>query len=79
MSNVDEITLLVNKISDSEDLIERAEAFYAEHSHEWSDGVAAYFEIFLERKRDQVHYEKHLLERMGWRVALEQDPDAPNI
>lgn len=76
---IDEIQLLLDKIQQGEDLIERAEAYFKEKSSGWSDGVAAAFEIFLERKRDQIHYEKHLLERMGWRVALEQDQDVPDI
>lgn len=79
MSNETELTQLLDKIAESEDLIERAEVFAAEHSNEWSVGVAAYFEIFLERKRDQVYFEKHLVERMGWRIALNQDPDVPDI
>jgi len=70
---IDEIQLLLDKIQTSEDLIERAEAFYAEKSRNWSVGVAAQFEIYLERKRDQIHHEYHLLERMGWKHALGHD------
>lgn len=70
---IDEIQLLVDKIREGEDLIERAEAYFKEKSSGWSDGVAAAFEIYLERKRDQIHYEKHLLERMGWKHALGHD------
>lgn len=70
---MDELTLLLDKIRASEDLVERAEIYFAEKSHQWSDGVAMEFEKFLERKRDQIHYEYHLLERMGWKVALGHD------
>lgn len=70
---IDEIQLLLDKIHASEDLVERAEAFFAEKNKQWSDGVAMEFEKFLERKRDQIHYEYHLLERMGWKVALGHD------
>lgn len=76
---MDELELLLSKIRDSEDLIERAEAFYAEKSREWSDGMMITFEKFLERKRDQVYCEQHLAEQMGWRIALDKDPNDVDI
>lgn len=76
---MDDLELLLTKISDSEDLIERAEAFYAEKHREWSDGVCITFEKFLERKRDQVHFERHLAEQMGWSIALDRDPNDLDI
>lgn len=74
-----ELELLLTKINISEDLIERAEKFYREKHKEWSDGVAAQFEIFLERKRDQILYEKERVETMGWNVALGHWPPRMDI
>lgn len=70
MESIDELGLLLDKISTSETFIEKAEEFYAEKSGEWSDGLRATFEIFLEKKRDQIYYEAYLAERMGWDIAL---------
>lgn len=69
---MDEVALLLAKIRKSEDLIERAEAYFNEHHRDWSDGVALYFERFLERKREQVYFEQHLVEKMGWNIALDR-------
>lgn len=74
---MDELALLLDKIHASEDLVERAEAFFKEKSSNWSDGVAMQFEKFLERKRDQIHYEQYRAECMGWKLALEEDRDPP--
>lgn len=70
---MNELQLLLAKIRESEDLIDRAETYFHEHHRDWSDGVGAYFEILLERKRDQVYYEKHLVEKLGWNIALDHD------
>lgn len=68
---MDELDLLLAKIRDAEDFVARAEAYFKEHSADWSDGVAAYFEIFLERKREQIYHEQSLAEKMGWHIALD--------
>lgn len=76
---VDELALLLSKIHADEDLIARAEAYFRDCRHRWSDGVVAHFEIFLERKRDQIHYEKHRADKMGWAIALEHYPQDLDI
>lgn len=76
---MDELEHLLSKIRNSEDLIDRAEAYFREHRGDWSDGVAAYFEIFLERKREQVHFEYELVEKMGRNIALDRYPRGPDI
>lgn len=76
---MDELTLLLLKITDSEDFIDRAERFYAAKHSDWSDGVAAAFEKFLERKRDQILYEKERVETMGWNMALGHWPPRMDI
>jgi hypothetical protein len=70
-----ELTDLLKRIHEAEDLVDRAEVFFAEKSREWSDGVVITFEKFLERKRDQIYFEQSLAEQMGWRIALEREPN----
>jgi hypothetical protein len=72
MDRIDELSWLLDKISTSEDFLDRAEAYFHERSHEWSDGVAIQIELFLERKRQQVYCEQNLVERIGWDIALER-------
>lgn len=76
---VDEIALLLDKISASEAFLDKAEEYFRTHKHLWSDGVIAYFEIFMERKREQVYFEQNLVEQMGWRAALEPEVPGPDI
>lgn len=71
---VDELNLLLAKIRESEDFVRRAELYFQRNSHRWSDAVAVHFEVFLERKRDQILYEKERAERMGQAIALRQYP-----
>lgn len=71
---IQELELLRAKIRDSEDFVARAQKYYQENSHRWSDAVAVHFEVFLERKRDQIHYEKQRLARMGSAIAMGKYP-----
>jgi hypothetical protein len=64
-----EVSVLLRKVQDSEDLVERAQAFYDEFSHQWSEGVSAYFQDYLERKKDQIDYEWYRVGRMGDAIA----------
>jgi hypothetical protein len=65
-----ELELLLCKITDSEDFVDRAERFFAEKSDQWSPGVQVSFEKFLERKRDQIYYERDRAQKMGWNMAV---------
>lgn len=76
---MDELAMLLDKIEVDEDLIERLELFYAERLEDWSDEFIAHFEKFLERKREQLYFEQTRAERLGWRIALEHDPDGLDI
>jgi hypothetical protein len=70
---INELTLLLEKVRTSEDLLHRAEAFYLEHVDEWSTDFATYFKDMLERKRDQVYYEWYRVGQMGDAVAAGRD------
>lgn len=76
---IDEIALLLDKISSSEAFIEKAEEYCRTHKDVMSDGLAAYIEIFLEKKRDQVYFEQSLVETMGWKAALAPEVPGPDI
>lgn len=74
-----ELMWLIDKINHSRSLIERADAYYEEYHHQWSDNVGAYFLDLLERKRDQLDYEEHRAERLGWLIASGRDTPKHDI
>lgn len=76
---MNELERLLLRITDMEDLVDCAEQFFAERSPEWSAEFTARFEIYLERKRDQIFYEKNLVEKMGWNMALGHWPPRMDI
>lgn len=76
---MNELELLLLKITDSEDLVDRAERFYKTKRKEWADDMQIAFEMFLERKRSQICDEKHRVEKMGWNMALGHWPPRMDI
>lgn len=64
--------VLLNKVIESEDLVQRAEQYYDEQGHTWSPGLAAYFRDLLERKKDQIHYEWYRVNKMGMEIASKE-------
>lgn len=66
---MDELVLLIDRVTASENLYQRLEAFYAAKHHEWSPTVASYFKDMLQRKLDQIDYEWHRVHQMGRAVA----------
>jgi hypothetical protein len=73
-----ELTWLLDKITSSEDFLERAEEFFHQKNHQWPIEVAASFEIFLERKREQIYFERDLTRHIGTKIALDAY-DSPDI
>lgn len=76
---IDELSLLLRKVTASENLVRRAEAYFYHHSKDWSPGVCAYFEDLLERKRDMIAYEWDRVGRMGDAIASGRDPRRMDI
>lgn len=74
-----ELTWLLEKIHRSESLLQRLEAFYAEHAHEWSGGMCACFLDQMERKKDQLDYEKHRAHKLGFLIATGKLPTRLDI
>lgn len=69
-----ELTHLLQKVRRSEDLVERLEVFFDEHHAEWSPDLTACFMDQLERKKEQIDYEWHLVAKMGDAIAAGRDP-----
>lgn len=76
---INELIRLLEKVAADEDLIWRAEKYYEQYHHLWSDGVFSYFNDLLERKRDQLEYEKDRIERLGMAIAADRDKQVPDI
>lgn len=76
---MDDLQQLLTRIDISEDFLKRAEQFFKEKNPMWSDGLTAQFEIFLERKREQVCSERDRAARMGWNFALGHWPPRMDI
>lgn len=68
-----ELVWLTQKVKKSEALIESAEAFFEEKQRHWSRDVVGYFFDALQRKKDQLYYEQHVLEKLAWQIAMERD------
>lgn len=79
MDEFEELMLLLDKVTASEDLVRRAELYLERNRHRWSLGVEAYFRDFLERKKDQIHYEWHRVNAMGTAIALDRWSSPPDI
>jgi hypothetical protein len=68
-----ELAWLIHRIHHSEALIARAYQYFYDYNHLWSKGVSSYFLDMLERKKDQLYYEKHRAEKLGWLIAGGRD------
>lgn len=67
-----EISVLLKKVIDSENLVRRMEAFCEAHRQQWHYDrldTDAYLQDWMERKRDQIDYEWYRIKRMGQAVA----------
>lgn len=64
-SLVEELSHLLHRISRSESLVERAEAYYAEKHLCMSPKLEPYFLDWLERKHDQIEYEWSRVDKLG--------------
>jgi hypothetical protein len=69
-----ELTWLLERIQRSESLVRRLEAFYAERSPGWSPGLCSQFLDQMERKKDQIDYEKHRAHKLGFIIATGRLP-----
>lgn len=72
MAPIDELALLLEKVRVAEDLIQRAEVFLYTRKDQWAPVLVANFEDMLERKRDQLDYEWHLVKKMGMKIATDR-------
>lgn len=68
-----EVAILLRKVQASEDVVARAQAYYDNYSHQWSDGVCGWFQDVLEQKRDQIAYEWDRIGHMGDSIAAGRD------
>lgn len=73
------LMLLLEKISNSESLLNRFEEHFLHPDREWSKPVASYLMDWMERKRDQIDYEKHRVTQIGLAVASGRDIDPLDI
>lgn len=64
-----EIRVLIDKVHTSEALVREADIFFKNKSHQWRPEIQSYFLDNLERKRDQIDYEWHRIERLGQAIA----------
>lgn len=64
-----ELQVLLEKVQRSEDLVRRATEFRETRHYNWSKGVDSYFQDWLERKREQIDYERHRIDRLGQAIA----------
>lgn len=68
-----ELVWLTKKVKADESLIQRAEDFFDAKQYLWSRDVLAYFLDMLERKKEQLYYEQHRLEKLAWQIVMERD------
>lgn len=74
-----ELAWLLRKIHNSEDLLRRCEEFVAERGRDWSLEVLGGLEIYFERKREQICFEKETAHKLGTAIALDRYPKQPDI
>lgn len=77
-----ELAWLIRKIVHTENLLAELHEFFYEHTiydegYLWSNEFSAYFHDMLERKREQLQYEKHRAERLGMLIATGRE--APKL
>lgn len=68
-----ELVWLARKVEADEDLIMRLELYMEDHQRFWSKEVTFDFAEMLFKKRDQLHYEEHRLEKLAWKIAEERE------
>jgi hypothetical protein len=64
-----ELVWLAKKVKRDEDLIDRLETHLDDNHHKWSKEVIAAFLDGLLKKKDQMWYEMHRLEKLAWQVV----------
>lgn len=74
-----ELAWLLEKIKKSEDLLRRCEEFVAQRGCDWSHEIIGSLEIYFERKREQICFEKETAHRLGTAIALDRYPKHPDI
>lgn len=73
------LVMLLDKIHRNEDLLHHFEEYYLLTENRWSPGAASYFRDWMERKRDQIDYEKHRVSQIGLAIAAGRDIDPLDI
>lgn len=66
---IEEIGMLISKITKNEELVYHAQQFWEARHHDWSPGIEAYFLDLLAKKRDMIEYEWDRVRRMGEAIA----------
>lgn len=64
-----ELQVLLEKVQHSEDRVRRAIEFRDTRHQHWSKEVDSYFQDWIERKREQIDYEWHRIDRLGQEIA----------
>ena len=74
---IHELSVLLTKVTSSEDLVHRAEAYREQHCDQWywSDSFSGSFQDWLERKREQIDYEWHRIDHLGHQIAAIRNPE----
>lgn len=73
------LVLLLEKIERSEDLLARFEAYFVDPERDLSRQLRAYLLDWMERKRDQIDYERHRVYQIGLAIAAGRDTDPLDI
>jgi hypothetical protein len=76
---IHELGLLVSKIAKNEELVDRAQDFFAERGPYMEPEVAAYFADTLARKLDMIEYEWDRVTRLGEAIAAGREYTIPEI
>lgn len=73
------LALLLEKIERSIKTLSGVEALYVDPDREFSSGVRAALLDWMERKQDQIDYERHRLHQIGLAIAAGRFSDAYDI
>lgn len=68
-----EIAWLTRKVKADTGFVKRAEEYFEANQHRWSREVVGRFFDALERKKEQLYYEQHMLEKRAWELVMERD------
>lgn len=66
---IEEISRTLHRIHVAEDQIQRAEEFYSKHKDDWFIGVQGMFLDALERKKELIDYEWHIVQHLGEAIS----------